>query len=96
MHKQGSTADSWANLYSRLLSEFRGVDVRAYPHSARHMLVTALSKAGVPQNVIKEFMHWDSLEMVSIYDDNDATDRFGDFFTLDGIKGAQGKELSEL
>lgn len=96
MHKEGSSADSWANLYSRLLSEFRGENVRLYPHSARHMLVTALSKAGVPQNVIKEFMHWDSLEMVSVYDDNDVTESFGDFFTSDGIKGAQNKDLSEL
>jgi len=96
LHKEGSVANSWANVYSRLLSELRGEDVRLYPHSARHMLVTNLSKAGVPQNVIKEFMHWESLEMVSIYDDNDVTESFGDYFTTDGVKGGQSKSLSDL
>ncbi len=96
LHKEGSAADSWANLYSRLLSEFRGETVRMYPHSARHMLCSNLISAGVPQNVIKEFFHWESLEMVTIYDDNDVTESFGDYFTTDGIKGGQHTTLSDL
>lgn len=95
-HREGSAADSWANLYSRLLSDYRGENVRVYPHAARHMIVSKMIKAGIPQNIVKEFMHWESLEMVNLYDDNDATDSFGEYFTADGLQGAQSKSLSEL
>lgn len=95
-HRTGGSADAWASLYSELLSEHTGKASVFYTHSARHFAVSHMSQAGVPHSVIKEFMHWDSLEMVAIYDDTDIAESFGDYFTVDGIKGSDRKSLADL
>lgn len=58
-----------------------------YFHSLRHQLCTRLFKLGLPADVIQEYFGWDSLDMTSIYNDNDVTDSFGKYFTKEGIKG---------
>lgn len=90
-----SSADYWANNFTKILTEVSGRDQVFYCHAARHWLCTYFSKAGVPAAVIKEYYGWSS-DMISVYDDNEATDSFGDYFTLDGVKGAEAKSLADL
>lgn len=59
-----------------------------YFHCLRHQLCTRLFKIGLPAHVIKEYFGWAGLEMTNIYNDNDASDLFGKYFTKEGIKGA--------
>ena len=91
-----SSANVWAEKISVILTLFRGKNTTFYCHSARHRLVTMLSKLKVPHAVIKEFINWSDISMVAVYDDNDMTDRFADYFTPDGIKGQESKSLSDL
>ena len=67
-----------------------------YFHSLRHQLCSRLFRLGLPADVIKEYFQWNSLEMTSVYNDNDASDSFGKFFTNDGIKGVEEKSLLDL
>ena len=95
-HKNGESANPWAVTYSRLLTECRGEESTAYLHCCRHMIVSKMIRAGIPQNVVKEFMNWSTVGMVTVYDDNDATDSFSDYFKVDGMSGGQKKALSDL
>ena len=51
-----STLSSWAEAFSKKLN------VDFYFHCLRHNFTTGLSKAGVPANVIKEIVGWESVE----------------------------------
>lgn len=73
-HMPISTANSWANVCSRL----SGKDF--YFHSLRHYFVSALIKAGIPDGVVVEIVGWSSQEMVKIYNDNPKDDRISMFF----------------
>ena len=35
---------------------------------------------------MKDIMGWESVDMVKVYDDTDASDRLGDYFDENGIK----------
>lgn len=70
-----STVNSWANTFSNILG------VPWYAHACRHRFTTALSKSGIPDNVIKEIVGWQNLEMVALYRDTDADEEIGKFFT---------------
>jgi integrase len=85
-----STLDGWANVFSKIL----GVDF--YFHCLRHQLCTRLSKLKLPQNIIKEFFGWNGLEMISIYNDTEASEEFGKYFTSDGIVEVKDGTLSDL
>ena len=56
-----------------------------YAHSVRHYFTTKLQKMNMPDNIIKEFLHWESVEMVGVYSDISDEDRMNiylkDFFT---------------
>ena len=67
-----------------------------YFHSLRHQLCTRLFKIGLPADVIQEYFGWAGLEMTSVYNDSDASDTFGKYFTAEGIKGAEARGLSDL
>lgn len=84
-------ANNWAEVITSYLNE------PFYSHSMRHYLCTLLSKKGIPAQVIKELFGWSSIELVSIYDDNDATDIFGEYFDENGIKAdIKKKNLTDL
>ena len=81
-----STLDGWASVFSKIL----GVDF--YFHCLRHQLATRLSRLHLPNNIIQEFFGWSSSEMLKIYDDSEASEEFGKYFTKDGI--IEGKDGS--
>jgi integrase len=85
-----TTLQSWTNQYSRIL----GTDF--YFHSLRHYLTTKLRKNNIPDPIIKEFFGWDSINMIEIYDDNEAEDDFAKYFTENGITQVENKSLSEI
>ena len=85
-----TTLQSWKKQFSKIL----GTDF--YFHSLRHYLTTKLRKNQVPDRVIKDFFGWESIDMIEIYDDNEAEDDFAKFFTEDGIKKSEQKGLADL
>ena len=85
-----TTMDSWAESFSRIL------DVPFYWHSLRHYFTTACSRSGLPDDVIKNLVGWQSNDMVSIYKDIDADEQFAQYFSEEGIKKVENKTLSEL
>lgn len=85
-----STADSWSKTIGRFMDE------NFYAHASRHMYVTRMYKAGIPAEVIKQIGGWESVEMVSTYTDVDVSDELGKYFSDDGIKQVEKKDLSSL
>ena len=85
-----TTMDSWAESFSKILG------VPFYWHSLRHYFTTACSRSGLPDDVIKNLVGWESNDMVSIYKDIDADEQFAQYFGEDGIKQVEQKSLSEL
>ena len=84
------TLQSWTAQYNRIL------DVPFYFHSLRHYLTTKLRANNIPDKIIKEFFGWESIDMIEIYDDNDAEDDFAKFFTETGIKKVEKKSLDDI
>ncbi len=85
-----STLDSWAERFNKY------IDKHFYWHSNRHYFTTMLSKANIPAEVIKEIIGWESVDMVSIYNDTQIDDELGKYFGEDGIKQVDKKSLSDL
>jgi integrase len=85
-----STLNSYALTFSKML----GVDF--YWHSLRHYFTTALCKANIPADVIKDIVGWESTNMVSIYNDTEIDEELGKYFDADGIKQAESKSLNDL
>ena len=85
-----SALDSYSNTITKMLGR------PFYFHSLRHQLCTRLVKLGVPTDTVQEYFGWANISMLSIYNDNDASDSFGDYFTAEGIKGAEKKSLGDL
>lgn len=87
---QVSTLDSWATTFNQY------IDKHFYWHSTRHFFTTTLAKANIPAEVIKEVVGWNSVEMVSIYNDTTIDDELGKYFDADGIKEVEQTGLSDL
>jgi len=86
-----STLDSYADTCTRVLQ------LPFYFHCMRHQLCTKLvSKYHLPAKIIQEFFGWSSQDMIGIYDDSEAVDDFGKYFTKDGILKVEQKGLSDL
>lgn len=85
-----STANSWANTYSRL----SGRD--AYLHSLRHYFTTSLARAGIPDGVIQSIVNWQSGDMVKLYKDIDTDEELSMYFTKDGIVAPKSKGFSDI
>ena len=65
----------------------------------RHNLVSRLSKYNIPYNIIGEFVGWSKKggsAMIGVYDDNEAVDDFGKYFSADGIVVQEEKSFSDL
>lgn len=69
-----TTVNSWAKTFSRIT----GRDF--YAHSLRHYFVSALSRAGIPDNVVVQIIGWSSSEMFNIYNDNSKDDQIAQYF----------------
>jgi hypothetical protein len=50
----------------------------------------------LPPKIIQEYFGWSSQDLISVYDDNEAVDDFGKYFTADGIKQQDEKTLADL
>lgn len=85
-----STLNSWAETFSNIL------EVDFYWHAMRHFFTTALSKANLPDSVIKTIIGWDSLEMVGLYKDIDDDEEIGKYFQDGEIVGVKQANLSDL
>lgn len=77
-----ATLDSFSETITRILGR------PFYFHSLRHQLCSRLFRIGLPSDVVQEYFGWSSSEMLNIYNDNEASDSFGKYFTSDGIKGS--------
>jgi integrase len=51
------------------------LQVPFYPHSLRHYVTTYLANMGLPYSLIKDIFGWESVDMVTIYDDTTAKDK---------------------
>lgn len=85
-----STLDSWANIFSKEL----GVDF--YWHCMRHYLTTKMKKYNIPDHVIKEYFQWNSVEMIGIYSDLDASDDFAKYFNKNGMVEGKSGSISDI
>lgn len=87
---QDTTLSSWTSQFSKIL------ETDFYFHSLRHYLVSKLRSNNIPDKIIKEFFGWKSIDMIEVYDDNEAEDDFAKFFTEDGVKKVENKKLDDM
>lgn len=67
-----------------------------YYHSCRHKLCTDLVSANIPAEVIREFFQWESVDMITVYNDSSAVDDFAKYFSAEGIVEQQQKNISDI
>lgn len=85
-----STANSWAETYTRLSGK------ESYIHSLRHYFTTSLARAGIPDGVIQSIINWSSADMVRLYKDIDADEEIGMYFKDGDISVPDKKGLNNL
>ena len=85
------TVDKWAER----LSEKMGFPI--YWHAFRHFFTTELKKHNIPDSVIKAIVGWESVEMVSVYNDLSEDFEIGKYFNKNGINSdVQVGKLEDL
>ena len=89
-HMSVSMMNSWAESFSRMLNR------SFHWHAMRHLLTTNLKRAGIPDSVIQQYIGWDSIEMVSVYNDLGADEELSMYFKKDGIVANQQKGFDEI
>lgn len=82
------------NSWSVTLSRLTGRDF--YAHSLRHFFVSALSRAGIPDNVVVQIIGWSSADMFNIYNDNSKDDQISMYFSNGEIAVPEKRGLSDL
>ena len=85
-----STLSSWAGVFSRIVGS------PWYWHSMRHNLCSRLKRAGIPDSVVQQYVGWESIDMVSVYNDLGADEELGMYFTKDGIVKKEQKSFDEI
>jgi len=85
-----STLDSWGQKFNQY------IDKHFYWHSNRHFFTTSLAKANIPAEIIKQIIGWESVEMVSTYNDTGIDDELSKYFGKDGIKQVEKKSILDL
>lgn len=84
------TLNSWAITFSNYI----GKDF--YWHMLRHTFTTELARAGIPANVIKQIVGWESIDMVDIYTDIDADEQIGMYFKDGEINVPEKKGIADI
>ena len=84
------TMDNWALTISRYL----GVDF--YWHALRHYTTTYLAKAGIPDSVIAQIFSWESVDMVSVYNDTTIDESLDKYFNANGIVSGAASSIADL
>jgi integrase len=64
-----STVRGWVEKIEKFL------EIPFYPHATRHFYTTYLAKTGLPYELIKDIVGWDSTLMCQLYDDVQAKDK---------------------
>jgi integrase len=85
---------STLNSYSLTFSKILGIDF--YFHSNRHYFTTALCKANIPADVIKDIVGWSSVAMVSLYNDSEIDEELEKYFSSQGIIKQDVKTMNDL
>ena len=85
-----TTMDSYAETCSRFLGK------PFYFHCLRHQLCSRLCTYNRPPKIIQEYFGLSSQDLISVYDDSEAVDDFGKYFSSDGIIKQEEKSLSDL
>lgn len=85
-----SALDNYTIMISKMLGK------PFYFHSLRHQLCSRLFRLNLPSNIIQEYFGWSSADMLTIYNDNKATDSFGQFFTKDGIVAGKQTDFNNI
>ena len=67
------TLSSWARTFGNWFG------VPFYFHALRHNFCTTLLMEGYPPEIVKQIIAWESLDMVSVYDDRDTDELIADF-----------------
>lgn len=87
---KATTLDSYADTCTQILGQ------PFYFHCLRHQLCSRLCKYNLPPKIIQEYFGWSSQDLISTYDDNEAVDDFGKYFTADGIQKQDEKTLADI
>lgn len=82
--------DGWIDSYSKFL----GKDF--YFHALRHYFTTQLLKQNIPADVVKEIVGWESIDMVSVYNDRSIDESIGMYFDENGIRKVDTGDLGSL
>lgn len=85
-----NTLNSWAETFSKILK------VDFYWHAMRHATVTNLSRAGIPDSVLQQYIGWSDISMVPVYVDIDADEQLSMYFKDGDIDVPQTKSLNDL
>ena len=64
----------------------KALNVNFYFHCLRHNFTTELGRLGFPAELIRQIVGWESIDMVSVYDDRDVDDLLESF--LNNLKVA--------
>lgn len=89
-HMNASTLSSWANSFSAILC------VDFYWHAMRHMFVTRLKKARIPDGVIQSIIGWASADLVQVYTDTSTDDQLMYYFDDNGIKQNSAASITDM
>ena len=85
-----STANSWANTYSRISGK------PCYIHSLRHYFTTSLARAGLPDSAIQTIVAWESSDMVRVYKDIDSDEEIGMYFKDGELTVPEKKSFADI
>lgn len=82
------------NGWTITFSKYAGKDF--YVHSLRSYYVSALLRAGIPDNVVVEIIGWSSAEMVKVYDDNPKEQKIAVYFKDGDIFIPESKGIGDI
>lgn len=81
-----SNIDYWTKYFSEI------IEMPCYFHAFRHYTCSLMiGKYKLPTEVVRAYFGWSSLDMVSVYNDIDTSNTFGDYFTSEGIVAQESK-----
>lgn len=89
-HINVSMMNSWAESFSRMLNR------SFHWHAMRHFLTTNFKRAGIPDSVIQQYIGWEDISMVSVYNDLGADEELGMYFTSEGITAPKQRGFDEI
>lgn len=90
-HMKTSRINSWVESINR-----KYLDTPLYMHSLRHAIVGRFKKAGIPDSVIQQYIGWEDISMVSVYNDLGADEELSMYFSSDGVNAPKQRGFDEI